>query len=112
MSAQSPLFVKTEAFIAWLLNHTSKFPNRERARLARQIENAIFGFHSHLIYAAKTDQTLVYLRFADAELDKLRAYLRLALEMGYTSPDQYEYIAGQIIEIGKLLGAWIKKSSS
>lgn len=112
MPEQSPLFVKVEALMPWMLAHTAKFPNAERARLARQIETTLFALHSHLVYAAKTDQTKTHLSSADAELEKLRFYLRLSVEMRYTSFDQYAYCAGQLNEIGNLLGAWIKKASA
>jgi len=112
MSAQSPIFVKTEAFMLWLLDHTGKFPREERFRLAARIELVLFTFHESLLYAAKTKETARYLHKADAEFDMLRTYLRFALELKYTSPDQYHYMAEQMTEIGKLLGAWLKKSSS
>mgnify|MGYP000355234320 CR=1 FL=1 len=112
MSAQSPIFVKTETFMLWLLDHTGKFPREERFRLASRIEQVLFTFHESLLYAAKTKETVHHLRKADAEFDMLRTYLRFALELKYTSPDQYHYAAEQMTEIGKLLGAWIKKSSS
>ena len=51
-----------------------------------------------------------YLRKADAELDMLRTYIRFAVELKYTTPDQYKYIAEQTTEIGRLLGGWMKKA--
>ncbi len=108
MSQQSPIFVKTEAFMLWLFQHTNKFPRDERFRLAKRIDDAIFAFHENLIYAAKTSETRQYLQLADAELDKLRTYLRFAVELNYTSPKQFQYSAEQTTEIGKLLGGWVK----
>lgn len=110
MSAQSPIFVKTEAFMLWLLQHTRKFPREERFRLAARVELVIFTFHESLLYAAKLPDTVRYLRKADAELDMLRAYLRMAVELKYTTPDQYRYIAEQIGELGRLLGGWLKSA--
>lgn len=110
MSQQSPIFIKTESLLLWMLQHTKKFPREERFRLAQRIEQVFFNFHESLLYAAKTDDTKHYLHKANAEIDMIRTYLRFALELGYTTPDQYHYIAEQIIEIGKLLGGWIKKA--
>ena len=70
----------------------------------------MFTFHESLLYAAKTKETAHYLRKADAEFDMLRTYLRFALELKYTTPDQYQYIAEQMTEIGRLLGGWLKKA--
>lgn len=108
MPDQSPIFIKTEAFLVWLLDHTRKFPKYERFRLARYIEDAAFAFHAHLITAARPENTRHSLQQADIELDKLRAYLRLALESRYTSRNQYGYAAQQTAELGRLLGGWIK----
>jgi hypothetical protein len=86
--SQSPIFVKTEAFILWLLQHTVKFPKAERFRLAKRLDDALLDFHACLLSAAKLPDTYQYLCQADVELDKLRTYLRLALELKYTSEDQ------------------------
>lgn len=107
---EAPIFVKTETFMMWLLEHTIKFPKYERFRLARQIEDAIFNLHRHLLSAAKTQDKKIHLQAADIELDRLRAYLRLATELKYTSVGQYGYAAQQVTEIGKMLGGWLKKA--
>jgi hypothetical protein len=107
---QSPLFVKTESFMLWLLKHTQKFPREERFRLAARIDQTLFTFHESLVYAAKTGDAAYFLAKADAELDMLRTYLRFALELHYTSPQQYQYVAEQLTEIGKLLGGWLRKT--
>lgn len=93
----------------WLLEHTRKFPKHERFRLAKRIDDALFAFHESLLFAAKTSNARRHLRWADVELDKLRAYLRLSLELKYTSENQYAHAAGHVTEIGKLLGGWLKK---
>lgn len=108
--SQSPIFVKTEAFMLWLLHHTQNFPREERFRLASRVELIAFTFHESLIYAVKTQATAQYLRKADAEFDMLRTYMRFALELKYTTPDQYRYISEQMTEIGKLLGGWMRKA--
>jgi hypothetical protein len=110
MADQSPIFIKTEAFMLWMFQHTRKFPREERFRLAARIESTLFTFHESLLYAVKTTQKLHYLQKADAEFDMIRSYVRFALELTYTSPDQYRYIAEQMTEIGKLLGGWMKKA--
>ena len=94
----------------WLLHHVKQYPREERFRLTARIEQILFTFHESLLYAAKTSETRSYLRKADAEFDMLRTYLRFAVELKYTSPEQYHYIAQQMTEIGKLLGGWIKKA--
>jgi hypothetical protein len=79
MSKQSPIFIKTEAFMLWLLHHVKGFPREERFRLTTRIETVMFTFHESLLYAAKTRETAHYLRKADAEFDMLRTYMRFAV---------------------------------
>jgi len=96
--------------MVWLFEHTSKFPKHERFRLAKRIDDAVFDFHECLLRAAQADAAQIHLAEADVQLNKLRAYLRLAVEMKYTTPKQYQYAAGHTTEIGKLLGGWLKKA--
>lgn len=107
--SQSPLFVKTEVFMAWLLEHTRKYPKHERFRLAKRIEDALFEFHDALLWAASQPaQAASHLASADHALVRLRSYLRLGLELHYSSASQYEYISQNVVELGKLLGGWLK----
>jgi hypothetical protein len=34
--------------------------------------------------------------------------MRLAKDRGFSSPSQYQYASEKLIEIGKLLGGWLK----
>jgi hypothetical protein len=110
--SQSPIFVRTEVFMVWLLEHTRKFPKHERFRLAKWIDDSIRLFHECLTRAAQSGNTLRDLYEADIQLDLLRAYLRLSLELRYTAPNQFAYTAEHTTEIGKLLGGWIKSVSA
>ena len=105
---QSPIFTKTTDFILWLLDHTEKFPKSERFRLARRMEDAAFAFYEALIRAARSKNKRVALLQADLELEKLRLYVRMAQARKLTGPRQYRYAAEALIEIGRLLGGWLK----
>lgn len=94
----------------WLYNHTSKFPRHERFRLARQIEDAMVLFHDQLLRAIVSDNPKTYLKEAQIQLNKARFYLRMALELHYTTPNQFQYISENTTEIGNLLGGWSKKA--
>lgn len=107
---QSPIFVKTEVFMAWLFQHTAKFPKHERFRLAKRIDDALFDFHVCLHIATQTEDAKTSLKQAHMHLNLLRAYLRLAVELKYTSHKQYHHASEHTSEIGKLLGGWMKKA--
>lgn len=109
---ESPIFVKTYDLVLWLLPHTRKFPKDQRFSLAQRVENTAFAFYELLLRAAKTKSPRRFLLDADIELDKLRLSIRLCHDLELLTFKQYEFAAKQIVEIGKLLGGWIKKTGS
>ena len=112
MSRQSPIFAKTESFMVWLFEHTAKFPKHERFRLAQRINDALFDFHVNLIKATVSNDPKSHLINADIQLKLLRSYLRLAVELRYTTSKQYQHISEHTSNMGKLLGGWLKSVSS
>lgn len=109
--AASPIFSKTYDFILWLLNHTEKFPKSERFRMAKRLEDTAFEFYELLITAARsTARRRQLLLQADLVLDKWRLYMRLSQARKLTTQAQYQYAAAALVEIGKLLGGWLKKT--
>lgn len=107
-TAQSPIFTKTYDFLLWLLTLTEKFPKSERFRLARRLEDAAFAFYELLIQATRAKRKQAVLLSADLELDKLRLYWRLCQARGLVSVGHYQHGATALVEIGKLLGGWLK----
>lgn len=95
--------------MVWLFAHTAKFPKHERFRLAKRIDDALFDFHAHLVGATQ-EETKLHLKKADKQLNLLRTYLRIAVELGYTTPKQYQHASEHTSELGKILGSWIKKA--
>lgn len=109
---QSPIFSKTYDFILWLLNHTEKFPKSERFRMGKRIEDAAFSFYETLILATRSGRTRSLLLSADLELDKLRLFMRLSHARKLTSAEQYAFAAERLVEIGRLLGGWLKTTAA
>lgn len=108
MAEQSPIFSKTYDYLLWLMNHTEHFPKSERFRLARRLEDSAFEFYELLVTATRSKRRAAVLLQADLVLDKLRLYTRLSNARGLTNDRQYHFASGQLVEIGKLLGAWLK----
>ena len=106
--SQSPIFSKTYDFVAWLLPVTIKFPRQQRFVMAAALQREALRFQELLIEAAHQKQPAEILQAADAELDKVRTHLRLALDLELIKPGQYEHAARMLVEMGKLLGGWIK----
>jgi hypothetical protein len=109
---QSPIFVRTYDLLLWLIPRLLDFPRSQRGVMARQLRIQAFALYDVLVEAAMCpagDDPLPELRRADAELTKLRTYVRLSHELELFSAGQYEHAARMLVEIGRLLGGWIKK---
>ena len=114
----SPIFSKTYDLVAWLIPITVKFPRQQRFVLAATLQQEAIRFQALLIEAAHHSTTAQdrsaheTLKRADAELDKLRTHLRLCLDLALLSPGQYEHVARMLVEIGRLLGGWLRSVAS
>lgn len=107
--SQSPIFSKTSDFLLWLLNHTEKFPKSERFRMAKRLEDSAFAFYELLIEATRTTKRKRQLLLkADVELEKLRLFVRMSQQRKLTSHKQYHFASSSLVEVGKLLGGWLK----
>lgn len=92
------------------MEHTNRFPKSQRFVLAKRIEDAVLNFYDLLLRAVKIEKSKKdSLGEASFELERLKHYLRLSKDMGLFSLKQYEYSTGALVEIGRLLGGWLKK---
>jgi hypothetical protein len=107
---EMPLFVKTYDFLAWLTPLTNHFPRAQRHTVTRRLLDAALNFLERLVEAntARGRARAELLLAADAELDKVRLYLRLAHQWHWISAGQYEHASRLVAELGRLLGGWQK----
>ncbi len=109
---QSPIFEKTEAFLDWLLPLTAQFPRHHRFGLARRTEDRALDFYEQLVRAAKADKPGRFLYEADIQLTQLRFYLRRCQSLTLLTAKQYQQGSQQLVEVGKLLGGWLKSQTA
>ena len=113
---QSPVFVKTYDLLLWLLERTARFPRHERFRMARRVEESAFAFYDLLLQAGRlgqgrdSDKRRLLLQ-ADLELDRVRLHVRMCQDLKLLSFKQYAHCAERLVEIGRLLGGWLKTVS-
>jgi len=107
--AESPIFAKTHDFLLWLVPQTTKFPKSQRFVLAQRLHGSALTFYELLIRARKVRPNRSILVDADVELEKVRLHLRVAHELGLLSCGQYEHASRSVVEIGRLLGGWLKR---
>ena len=106
------IFTKTLQMLQWLLPQCEKFPKTQRFVLTKRVQDAALDFQEALFLAnAHTGRArLDHLQTADANLNKLRLYLRLVHEWGWLPSGPYAHASGQVAEIGRLLGGWLRQS--
>ena len=107
---ESPIFIKTDELLVWLVKLTEKFPKSQRFKMAKQIEDPGFAFQEWIQAAAKhRDRSLLI--NADVQLALLKRRLRMAMDLELMSIGQYEHASRMASEVGCLLGAWLNPST-
>ena len=113
MPEQMVIFTRTYDLISWLIPKSLSFPRSQRFVVTKRLQDAALNFQERIIEANRQRGRLRLdrLRLADAELDKVRLYLRLALRWQWLTEGQYQHVSGMVKEIGSMLGGWIEQTS-
>ncbi len=106
------ILTRTFDLLTWLLPQADNFPRTQRFVVTERLLDAALDFQETLFEAnARSGKMrLERLELADAHLDKLRLYLRLAHRWGWLSNGQYQHVSAMVAEIGRLLGGWLKQT--
>jgi len=104
------ILTRTFDLLAWLLPKSQHFPRACRHTVTQRLMDAALDFQEALFEAQSQSgtQRRTHLRAADAHLNKLRLYLRLAHHWGWLNDGQYRHVSVMVAEIGRLLGGWLK----
>ncbi len=90
------------------------FPRAHRFVVTERLQGAALNFQELLIDANAVRGRIrgERLRAADAELLKLKLYLRLCNRWQWLSNGQYRHVSEMVAELGRLLGGWLKTVST
>lgn len=86
----------------------AQFPKAEKFALAADIKRCMDRMLERTIEAQKKYYKKTTLQELDVEIMKLRAYLRLSHNLGFLPTKKYEIWSERTVEIGKMLGGWLK----
>jgi hypothetical protein len=113
MAQELILLTRLFDLLTWLLPKVEHFPRIYRHTVTQRLMNAALDCQEAVFTAqSKRDaHRLAALQDADAALNRLRLYLRLAHHWRWLNDGQYTHVSMQVMEIGKLLGGWIRQSS-
>lgn len=111
---EAPIYVATHDMLDWLAPHLEKWPRPQRFLLARQAMDSATHFYRLLLRARKVQgqARAEVLLDADAELEMLKALVRLGQERRYMNLGQYKHISKVLFDIGRQLGGWRKATES
>jgi 23S rRNA-intervening sequence protein len=113
MTDDMVIFTRTFDLLTWLLPKTERFPRAYRFSVTHRLMGSALDFQEAL-HDAQTQggsTRAKRLREADAALNKLRLYLRLAHQFQWLSSNQYRHASLMVAEIGRLLGGWLKSTA-
>jgi four helix bundle protein len=90
----------------------TQYPKSEKFAIVADIKHCMDMVMERAIEASKKYYKKTTLQDMDVELMKLRHYLRLSHELGFLPPKKYEVWSGMVMEIGRMLGGWIKQNAA
>jgi len=86
-----------------------QFPKYEKFILAAEIRQTLIGIKRLLIRASKRYYKKTTLEDIDIEIEMLRSLIREAVRLEYVDLHRYAVWSSKVNEVGKMVGAWIKK---
>ncbi len=95
-------------FIEWIIPALDKFPKSRKFFLGDRIATGLLDVLDKLIEANYSREKLLLLRKANLQLEKIRYLLRIAYRMRCFDVRKYEFCSKALVEIGRMIGGWIK----
>jgi hypothetical protein len=88
----------------------AQFPKSEKYALAVDIKKTMGNIHRLVITASKKYYKKTTLQDLDIEIMVLKHQIRLAHRLKFLPLRKYEHWGGLVVEIGRMLGGWIKSA--
>jgi len=108
MKTITPVVEKHYQLILWLLPKMANFPKDQRFLLADRIEIMLLDILELLIEAVYSKSKKEILRKANLRLEQLRFMIRISKDMKYINIHGYDYFCQKVLEIGRMVGGWLK----
>ena len=85
-----------------------QMPKSQKFSLAQDMKHCMDKIMRLTISANKKYTKRTTLQELDVEIAALKIYLRIAYDLRYIPPKKYEVWSGMMVEIGKMVGGWIR----
>lgn len=86
----------------------AQYPKSEKFSLCADIKRVMDQMLELTITAEKKYFKKTTLQDLDIEIAKLKAYIRLSKDLRFISMHTYSVWSAKVVEIGKMLGGWMK----
>jgi len=106
-----PVFHRFYVFTGWLLDRVEKFPKSARFTFGQRLTDLALSIIERIVRAAYGRRRTENMEAANTNLEVLRVFLRLSTNRHYISIRQYEFAMNELLEIGKMIGGWLKSDS-
>ena len=111
MKDELPIIQKTFDMLLWLIPKIDQFPRKQKYLLGERIERTALDFMASLqkakYYGSKKKGKLLE---AHVIFEQFKTLVRLAVGLQLLPVQKYEYLSQFIVEIGKMLGGWMKNT--
>ena len=105
-----PVFHRFYVLTGWILDKVEKYPKNARFSFGERLVRLCLDILESYVRAAYGRSRRENLADANTQLEVLRVLLRLSKDRRYISVDQYKFAIGELLEIGKMTGGWLKVS--
>lgn len=106
------IVMKMYDLVKWTCERVAKFPRVYRFGVGERLEARTWGILETLIRSRYTSDRLGLLNEANMGLELLRFHFRLARDLRCLSLESYGYASRAVDEVGRMVGGWIKQTSS
>ena len=111
MKKLTPVVEKHYKLILWMLPKIANFPKDQRFLLADRIERVLLDVLEMLIEAVYSKRRKEILIRINLKLDVLRFMMRITKDMKYVNIKAYDFFSQSVLEIGSMVGGWMKTSA-
>ena len=102
---------KTFEMMEYAYKAMAQYPKGEKFALVVDIKRCMDTILERIVEANKKYYKKTTLQELDVEIMKLKAYIRLSYKLGFLPPKKYELWSEKVVEIGRMVGGWIKSTS-
>lgn len=108
-----PVFQKTYDLYKSFYSLILDFPKKDRYTIGQRVENTILDILEKIIAASQLSKSekVPALQEASIKLDILKVLIRCCKDLKILDNKKYLIFESQVIEIGRMLGGWIKASN-